>query len=131
MQRPFLQYSLLCLGYDETKGPPTLQNVIHELPLTPFPYQFPPGSGLFLVNGWLHLPEQSQCRVELSCGQHLVLDESFPLRREKESDFQISLLFLEELNFPQPGTYLVRCWLDDQLHSEYPLLIQDFEHVAP
>jgi hypothetical protein len=60
-----LQYSLVCLGYDETTGPPTFQHVIHELPLTPLPYTFPEGSGLFLINGWLDLPETAQCTVQI------------------------------------------------------------------
>ena len=122
-----LQYSLVCLGFDESKGPPTLQHVVSELTLDAFPYQFPEGSGLFLVNGWHHLPaSSSECRITVAGPQgSLTVDQSFSLEPAASSSFQMSLVFLEGICFPAPGRYLVGVWLQDELYSEYPLTVQE------
>lgn len=122
-----LQYSLICLGYDESKGPPTFQNVIHELPLTPFPYEFPEGAGLFLVNGWLNLPPTSRCSIKIDGPAGPVVDQQFALTAQPESDFQLSLVFLEGIAFRQPGDYWVSCALDEQTYTRYPLVVLDAE----
>lgn len=125
---PKLQYSLLCLGFDETKGPPTLQHVLHELPLAPLPYEFPPNSGLFLVNGWLFLPDKSQCRVRIvGPSEEAVVDQTFELRAEPDGLFQMSLAFLEGIRFPEAGDYWVSVFLDGRLQSQYPLVVVDAE----
>lgn len=121
-----LQYSLVCLGFDESKGPPTFQHVVSELALDAFPYQFPEGAGLFLINGWLRLPATAECRVTIaSPAGSLTVDQSFALEAAPKSDLRMSLVFLDGISFPQPGRYMVGIWLQDELYSEYPLLILD------
>lgn len=122
-----LQYSLVCLGYDESKGPPSFQNVIHELPLAPFPYEFPDGAGLFLVNGWLNLPATARCTVKIEGPAGPIVDQQFELTAQPESAFQLSLVFLEGIAFPEPGDYWVSCGLDGQAFTRYPLLVLDAE----
>jgi hypothetical protein len=117
-----LQYSFLCLGFDETKGPPTFQNVLHELPLPEFPYAFPEQSGLFLVNGWNYLEQPEPIRIVIAMsGQRPVADYRFILKPESGKTFQLSLLFLEGLTFPVPGSYEVSIILGEELYSQYPL----------
>ncbi|MFN8612480.1 MAG: hypothetical protein U0931_33380 [Vulcanimicrobiota bacterium] len=120
-----LQYSLICLGYDETKGPPTFQHVISELPLSSFPYQFPEGAGIFVVNGWHGLPEKCQCKLQMSFGEDVLMEERFTL--SGQGVFQLSLIFLEGLLFEQPGQYWVSVWADDKRHAHYPLHVVDAE----
>lgn len=120
-----LQYSLICLGYDETKGPPTFQHVLSELSLSPFPYQFPEGAGLFVANGWHDLPAKAECEVRITFGDEVVLQQRFPLAGE--GGFQLSLIFLEELLFEHPGDYWFSCWLDGHRHANYPLRVVDAE----
>lgn len=121
---PKLQFSLLCLGYDETKGPPTFQHVLHELPLPELPYRFPPDSGFFLVNGWLFLPSTSDCRVRIvGPSDAIVVDQSFELRADPDGLFQMSLAFLEGIGFPEAGDYWVSVYLNDKLLSQYPLVV--------
>lgn len=120
-----LQYSFLCLGYDETKGPPTFQHVLHELPLSSFPYQFPDGAGLFVVNGWHDIPEKASCKLQIGFLDEIVVEEKFALKGQV--GFQLSLVFLEGLLFEQPGEYWISCWLNDQRLAHYPLLVVDAE----
>ena len=117
-----LQYSFLCLGFDETKGPPTFQNVLHELPLPEFPYTFPEQSGLFLINGWNAVQTAETCRIVIQSPQNqAVVDHRFQLAPEEGKSFQLSLLFLEGLTFPVPGAYQVSVILGEELYSQYPL----------
>ena len=120
-----LQYSFICLGYDETKGPPTFQHVLSELPLSSFPYQFPEGSGLFVANGWHDLPAKAECELRITFAEEVLLQERFVL--VGEGGFQLSLVFLEELLFEQPGEYWFSCWLDGQRQANYPLRVVDAE----
>ena len=120
-----LQYSFLCLGYDETKGPPTFQHVIHELPLSAFPYQFPEGAGLFIANGWHDIPEKAVCKLQLSLAEQVLVEEKFPLTGQ--GGFQLSLVFLEGLLFEVPGEYWISCWLNEQRLAHYPLQVVDAE----
>ena len=120
-----LQYSLICLGYDETKGPPSFQHVISELPLSSFPYQFPEGSGVFVVNGWHGLPEKGQCKLQISFGEEVLMEERFALNGQ--GVFQLSLVFLEDLLFEQPGEYWISVWHDEKRFAHYPLHVVDAE----
>lgn len=120
-----LQYSFLCLGYDETKGPPTFQHVIHELPLPDFPYQFPEGAGLFVANGWHNVQDKSVCKLQLSLAEEVLVEEKFSLAGQV--GFQLSLVFLEGLMFEMPGEYWISCWLDEQRLAHYPLQVVDAE----
>ena len=120
-----LQYSFLCLGYDETKGPPTFQHVLHELPLPSFPYQFPEGAGLFVANGWHDLPEKGICKLQLGFSEEILVEEQFTLVGQR--GFQLSLVFLEGLLFEQPGEYWISCWLDEKRLAHYPLQVVDAE----
>ncbi len=125
---PQLQYSLLCLGYDETKGPPTFQNVLHELILSPLPYQFPEGSGLFLAQGWHGLQSASTCRVLLEGPEgERVADCEWELSPNPNSHFTLSLVFLEALNFERAGRHRITCWLGDRQVTQYPLEVLDAE----
>lgn len=102
-----VQYSLFCLGYDESKGAPTFQFVVHELPLGPYPHTFPDGSGVFWVNGISDLNGISKVRLKMStpAGSSL-FEQEFPLQPEEGGTRMLSVAFLEGLTFPTPGFYL-------------------------
>lgn len=130
---PQLQYSLLSLGYDESKGSPVFRFVVHELALGPMPYAFPEGSGLFLINGLVHVFEG------LILTLVLLTPEGQPMLRQEvklQPDPQslsgrlMSVAFLEGLVFPTGGTYWVEIWCGSERWSRYPLDIEELEEGA-
>jgi hypothetical protein len=79
-----------------------------------------------LVNGWLFLPNTSQCRVRIvGPGEAFVVDQTFELRGEPDGLFQMSLAFLEGIAFPAAGDFWVSVFLDDKLLSQYPLVVTE------
>jgi hypothetical protein len=124
---PDLQFSLVCLGYDETKGPPTFQHVVQELALGPFPYAFPEGAGLFLVNGWNGLAEQTETRVRLlSPSGKPLLDNKISLQASVTGNC-LSVIFLEGLVFAESGPFWFEIFLGSELRRRFPLLIEEVE----
>lgn len=132
--KPQLQFSLLSLGYDESKGPPVFRFVVHELALGPMPYAFPEGSGLFLINGLVHVFEALTVTLVLLSpeGQNMLRQE---VRLEPDpqspSGRITSVAFLEGLVFPRGGTYWVEVRNGGECWSRYPLDIEEVEVEGP
>ncbi len=117
-----LQYSLFCLGYDESKGAPTFQFVVHELPLGPYPHTFPEGSGVFWVNGFHGVESVTKVRLKMSTpGGELLFEQEFPIQPEEGGSRVLSVAFLEGLTFPSAGLYLAEVFHDTTLLSQHTL----------
>lgn len=117
-----LQYSLFCLGYDESKGAPTFQFVVHELPLGPYPHTFPDGSGLFWVNGFSHVENVSKVRLKMCTPEgDTLFEQEFPIQPEEGGNRVLSVAFLEGLTFPSPGFYRAEVFHDTTLLSQHTL----------
>ena len=116
-----LQYSLFCLGYDESKGAPTFQFVVHELPLGPYPYTFPEGSGVFWVNGFSGLNEVAKVSLKLSAPDgSVLLQQDLPVQCE-DGGRVLSVAFLEGLTFPSPGFYVAEVSVASKLLAQHTL----------
>lgn len=116
-----LQYSLFCLGYDESKGAPTFQFVIHELPLGPYPHRFPDGSGLFWINGFAEVLGVCKIRLKMSTPQgDTLFEQELPIQAEKDGRV-LSVAFLEGLTFPSAGIYTAEVWSEAALLSQHTL----------
>ena len=122
--KPRLQFSLLCLGVDESKGPPTFQHVFQTLPAEQFPFSFPPGSGFFVVTGWVHgQGEHTQTtRILTGDGTPLVDSGEQPFKTTEEGGFML-VQFIESLEFSEPGAYQVEIALDGEAVLDYPLFL--------
>lgn len=117
-----LQYSLFCLGYDESKGAPTFQFVVHELPLGPYPHTFPEGSGVFWVNGFTGVDSVRKIRLKMSApGGDTLFEQEFPIQPEEGGDRVLSVAFLEGLTFPTAGFYRAEVFQDATLLSQHTL----------
>lgn len=117
-----VQYSLFCLGYDESKGAPTFQFVVHELPLGPYPHTFPEGSGVFWVNGFSGVDSVSKVRLKMSTpAGDTLFEQEFPIQPEEGGSRVLSVAFLEGLTFPCPGLYLAQVFHDQTLLSQHTL----------
>ena len=122
------QYSLFSLGYDESKGAPTFQFVVHELPLGPYPHTFPEGSGLFWINGFSEVSGISKVRLKMSAPDGTSLfEQSFPLQPEEGGSRVLSVAFLEGLTFPSAGLYTAEVWQDKDLLSRHTLEAMDVD----
>ena len=114
-----LQYSLLCLGYDETKGPPIFQFVVRELVVDRIPYQFPEQAGIFWINGWLadgeSKPRRQGLRLIAPDGREVFRHES-----ELEGATCTSVTFLQGLEVEQAGDFRFEVSLDGELRIGYP-----------
>lgn len=117
-----VQYSLFCLGYDESKGAPTFQFVVHELPLGPYPHTFPDGSGLFWVNGLSEVSAISRLRLKMSApGGQALFEQALPVQPEEGGNRVLSVAFLEGLTFPSAGTYVAEVWDESGLLAQHTL----------
>jgi hypothetical protein len=122
--KPRLQFSLLCLGVDESKGPPSFLHVFQVLPAEQFPFRFPPGSGFFVVSGWVHGEGEHTQATRILAG------DGTPLADSGEQAFKIAehggfmlVQFFEGMEFPEPGAYRVEIALDGEAVLEYPLVL--------
>jgi len=128
--KPALQYSLLCLGYDETKGSPILQFVVHHLPLGPFPYEFPEDAGIFLVNGFIGVSETLRPRFRLLDPEGTVMmEQSLEIQPHEPgvAGPMLSVAFLTGLRFAHSGEYWIEVWLDEERLTRYPLWVEELE----
>lgn len=120
---PTLQYSLVCLGVDDQHGPPSLQHVVHELPLPAFPYRFPETSGFFLVNGWTGGQGDFAWAARLYDPDGRILRDTgtrISTLASPEHPF-LSVHFLQAFEFPRPGVYRIEVILEGRRVMEYPL----------
>lgn len=124
MIKPHLQYSVPCLGFDESKGPPSFMFVFYELPLEQFPYRFPETAGFFVVNGWVGGQGTFQQRLVLKADAETVLvdTDKRPFTMEDGKTPFMSVNFVQGIEFPRPGAYTVEVYLDDELMTSYTLL---------
>ncbi len=125
-----LQYSFVCLGYDESKGAPTFQYLVHELPLGPFPYTFPSGSGIFLVNGFVELRQATEIVLVIKTPrQKLLLEQTLKLEPMEGLDRVLSVAFLEEVAFPEAGFYRIEVLHNGQTMTSYPFEIVEADEA--
>jgi len=126
--KPSLQFSIPCLGYQE-EGPPTFQHIFYELPFPSFPYAFP-DPGFFVANGWCCGTGQHEQRMQILHPEKkaVLIDtgaQPFNLE-EPETPFMAVNLF-QKIEFPAPGTYWFRIFLDGEVALEYPLVVRQSE----
>ena len=125
-----LQYSLICLGYDETKGSPIFQFVVHHLPLGPLPYEFPEDAGFFLVNGFQGTGEVLRPQLRFLDPEEQVLFEQQVELQPQESGVpgpMLSVVYVTGLIFRLAGDYHVEVWLEDRRLTRYPLWVEELE----
>jgi hypothetical protein len=124
--KPRLQFSLLCLGVEEEKGPPSFLHVFQVLPSERFPFQFPAGSGFFVVTGWTRGEgEHTQTtRILAGDGTALVDSGEHPFELAENGSFML-VQFLDGVQFPEPGDYSVEISLDGETALDYPLVLQE------
>lgn len=120
-----LLYSVPSLGIDESKGPPSLVFVTHQLVLDGFPYNFPESSGFFITNGWLGPPGEyhQQIVIRKPDGEVLIDTTSRPFTLEDENVPYTAITFFQGLTIEEPGVYRVTVSLNDSLVREFPLHI--------
>jgi hypothetical protein len=120
-----LQFSLLCLGIDEEKGPPSFLHVFQSLPADRFPFQFPAGSGFFVVTGWTRGAGEHTQSTRILAGDGTVLLDSgeHPFTPDERGGFLV-VKFVEALEFAEPGAYTVEISLDGVCVLDYPLFIE-------
>jgi len=125
VKKPSLQFSVPCLGVDETKGPPSFLYIFYELPFPKFPS---PAVPFFINNGWcnglgryeektriIH-PDKRTIFVETGNHEFTLNEETTPF---------MSINFYKDMVFPRAGTYWIQVFLDNQLLLEYPLVVRE------
>jgi len=125
LRKPSLQFSIPCLGVDEEKGkPPSFKYIFYELPFPAFPAECPL---FFINNGWCYgLGPHTERTKILRPDKKTVLtdtkDHEFMLEDDETPFMAINMY--QEIVFPEPGTYWVQIFLDNQQVIQYPLPIR-------
>lgn len=122
---PFLQYSVLSLGFDETKGPPSFVFVFYELPLDHFPYRFPETAGFFITNGWVGGQGEFQQRltIEGPNGKLLLDTGDRPFTLDDPKTPYLSVHFIQGIEFPAAGEHQVEVHLNGAPVMKYPFQV--------
>jgi hypothetical protein len=124
IQRPNLQFSILCLNLIEEGGPPTLQYLFYELPLPKLPYKV---DRFFIVNCWINGRGQFRQSVRIldpSTTRKLVDTGDQSLVLEDLSTPQLMINQIMDLPVAEPGPHWVQVYLDGELALQYPLTIR-------
>lgn len=121
---PLLQYSVPSLGFDESKGPPSLKFLFYELPLDTLPYRFPETAGFFITNCWVRGEGTFEQRVLIRCGKEVIVDTApRPFELENQSLPYIAVTFVQGVEFKNEGEHEVEVYLGEKLVMSYPLRI--------
>jgi hypothetical protein len=125
LKKPSLQFSIPCLEVDESGNkPPSFKYIFYELPFPEFPIKSP---NFFINNGWCYgLGPHTERTKILKPDKKTVLtdtkDHEFMLEDDETPFMAINMY--QEIVFPEPGTYWVQVFLDNQQVIQYPLPIR-------
>lgn len=122
-EAPQLLYSVPSLGFDESKGPPTLVFITHQLIVDALPYSFTDQSGFFISNGWLGRPGRYHQAIDLltpsghplvSSGPRLIaiVEEGFPY---------LAVTHFTGVTFSTEGCHTVVVSIEGRHRTSYPL----------
>ena len=121
---PRLQFSVPSLGFDESKGPPTLKFVFFELPLDSLPYRFPETAGFFITNCWVRGEGEFEQRILIKCGDEVVVDTPpRPFELEDAGSPYMAVTFVQGVEFRKAAEHEIEIYLGEELVLSYPIQI--------